>query len=159
MKCKSMFLILVCLLIALESVSAVLAFETLGEVFFTYYLAIIVLNIVFLFLAIRYLYAAAAGVLILALLIVPYQFWLGFRLWQLQNEAAEVVAYVYEQRLAAGEYPADLSGYNFENASLAPHFDYTRIGEDCEFRVRYFVGTPNTSHSYCPAFGWSYYPD
>ena len=158
MKCKSMFLILVCLLIALEFVSAVLAFETLGEVFFTYYLAVIALNIVFLFLAIRYLYAAA-GVLILALLIVPYQFWLGFRLWQLQNEAAEVVAYVYEYRLAAGEYPANLDDYTFENPLLAPYFHYATVVEDCEFYVSYFVGTPNTSHSYCPTFGWSYYPD
>ena len=95
----------------------------------------------------------------LALLIIPYQFWLGFRLWQLQNEAAAIVTHVYEQRLATEEYPATLEGYTFNNPSLTSHFRYQTDGPECEFRVDYHVGTPTTSHSYCPSFGWSYYPD
>lgn len=159
MKGRAIFLILLCVLVALELISAALAFETLGEVFRTYYLAAIALNILFVFLAFRYLRVATAGAVVLALLIIPYQFWLGFRLWQLQNEAAAIVTYVYEQRLATEEYPAALDGYSFSNASLASHFRYQVDASDCEFRIDYHVGTSNTSHSYCPAFGWSYYPD
>ena len=160
MKGKSIFLILLGVLVALELISAALAFETLGEVFRTAYLAAIVLNVVFVFLAFRHLRTATVGVVVLALLIVPYQFWLGYRAWQLQNEAAAVVAHVYEQRLATNEYPATLDGYTFDNASLASHFQYQANGQNnCAFRVDYYVGTPNTSHSYCPSFGWSYYPD
>lgn len=159
MKGRTIFLVLLCVLVALELVSAALAFETLGEVFRTYYLAAVALNILFVFLAFRYLRAATAGAVVLALLIIPYQFWLGFRLWQLQNEAAAIVTHVYEQRLTLQEYPASLDGYTFDNASLASHFRYQTDVQDCEFHVDYYVGTPNTSHSYCPSFGWSYYPD
>lgn len=159
MKNRALFLVLLCVLIALELISATLAFETLGEVFRTYYLATVALNIVFAFLAFRHLRAATAGAVVLALLIVPYQFRLGFRLWQLQNEAAAIVTYVYEQRLATQEYPATLEGYTFDNASLASHVRYQTDIQDCEFYVDYHVGTPTTSHSYCPTLGWSYYPD
>jgi hypothetical protein len=98
-------------------------------------------------------------VILLALAVVPYQFWLSWRLHQLQGEAAAVVAYAYEQKLATGEYPANLAAYAFEDPSLASHFSYTRDSAECAFLVSYYVGTPNTSHSYCPSFGWSYYPD
>lgn len=78
MKGKPIFWILLGVLVALELISAALAFETLGEVFRTAYLAAIVLNVVFVFLAFRHLRTATVGVAVLALLIVPYQFWLGF---------------------------------------------------------------------------------
>lgn len=159
MKTKPCFFILLILFVALELIAAVLAFETMGEVMVALYLWVIGLNLLFVAVSFRYARAATIGATVLMLLLVPYQFWLGHRLWQLQNEAAEVVAYVYEYRLAAGEYPANLDSYTFENAALAPYFRYSTNGEDCEFHVDYFVGLPGTSHSYCPAFGWSYYPD
>lgn len=159
MRNKRCFFILLFLFVALELMAAALAFETLGEVMVLLYLWVIGVNLLLGILSFRYTLIATAGITVLMLLIVPYQVWLGHRLWQLQNEAAEMVAYVYEYRLAAGEYPANLDGYTFEDASLAPYLQYSTVGEDCKFHVSYFVGTPNTSHSYCPAFGWSYYPD
>lgn len=159
MRNKLCFFTLLFLFVTLELIAVALALQTIGEVIAALYLWAIALNFFLVVLAFRYTLAATVGITILMLLLVPYQVWLGRRLWDLQNEAAEVVAYVYEYRLAAGEYPATLDEYTFEDASLGPYFYYSTIGEDCEFYVSYFVGTPNTSHSYCPAFGWSYYPD
>jgi hypothetical protein len=59
---------------------------------------------------------------LLALVIVPYQFWQGYRLWQLQGEAAAVVTHVYEEKLATGEYPESLAGYEFVRPQLASRF-------------------------------------
>lgn len=159
MKCKPILVVLLCIVVCLEIISAILAYETLGEVFRTFYWAAIALNVIFVVLALRHPNAAVIAILGLALLIIPYQFWLATRLWQLQNEAAAIVAFVYQEKLATDVYPASLADYSFQNASLSPHFHYQTGSPQCAFSVEYFVGTPTTSHSYCSSEGWSYYPD
>jgi len=159
MKCRPLFILFLCIVVLLELLSALLAFQTLGEVFRMLYFAAITLNAIFIALAFRYPSTALIGILTLALLIIPYQFWLAGRLWRLQNEAAAIVTYAYEERLRSGEFPASLDNYHFENESVARHFHYQTDLSDCEFFVSYYVGTPTTSHSYCAPKGWSYYPD
>lgn len=159
MKCKPPFILLLCIVILLELLSALLAFQTLGEVFRTLYFAAVVLNAIFIVLAFRYPNTALIGILALALLIVPYQFWLTSRLWCLQNEAAAIVTYAYEEKLQSGEYPTSLDNFHFEDEAIARHFHYQTGLSECEFFVSYYVGTPTTSHEYCAPQGWSYYPD
>ncbi|HQY92455.1 hypothetical protein [Caldilinea sp.] len=158
-QCRSLYSLLLSIIVGLEIVSAFLAFYTLGEVFRTLYFAAIALNVIFIALALRYPNAAVVGIFILALLIIPYQFWLTVRLWHLQNEAAAIVTYAYEEKLASGEYPVSLIDYNFHNEALAPYFRYRTDSPECAFYVDYYVGSPTTSHSYCASQGWSYYPD
>lgn len=159
MRCKPLFILLLCIVLLLELLSALLAFQTLGEVFQTLYFAAIVLNAIFIVLAFRYPNTALIGIVVLALLIIPYQFWLTGRLWRLQNEAAAIVTYAYEEKLRSGEYPTSLDNYRFGSESLARHFRYQINVPECEFSVAYYVGTPTTNHNYCASEGWSYYPD
>jgi hypothetical protein len=158
-QCRLLYSLLLVIFVSLEIISAFLAFQTLGEVFRALYFAAIGLNVIFIVLAFRHPNAALIGVIALALLIVPYQFWLTVRLWQLQNEAAAIVTYVYEDKVENGEYPATLTDYPFRNEALAPHFRYRTDLPDCAFYVDYYVGSPTTSHSYCASQGWGYYPD
>jgi hypothetical protein len=159
MQCRLLYSLLLAIIVSLEIISAFLAFQTMGEVFRILYFAAIALNGIFIVLAFRHPNAAVIGVIGLALLIVPYQFWLTVRLWQLQNEAAAIVTYVYEEKVENGAYPATLTGYHFRNEALAPHFRYRMDSPECAFYVDYYVGSPTTSHSYCASQGWSYYPD
>jgi hypothetical protein len=146
--------------VSVELVCAQLAYETLGEVDRGIYWMVIALNLPLLVLALWRMPAAGVGVLILALIIVPYQVVLADRLWRVQNEAAQIVHYVQQERLANGSYPADLSGYVYRDPDMARYIQaYQLSAERGGFLLTYRVGTVNTSHSYSPRHGWQYYPD
>ncbi len=155
-----LFGLLMLVLIPLELMCAYLAYETIGEVVSVMYFLAVGINLVFIVLAVRNRTLAALGAVVLGLVIIPYQLVLGQRLLRVQAEAARVVSYVYEQRLATGEYPADLSNYEFHDSAMASYVqnyrpDETRGG----FVFAYRVGTETTSHTYSPQDGWSYYAD
>lgn len=107
--------LLALVLIVLEIVSARLAYETMGAVASTLYFLAIGINLVFLLVAIRKPTVAAVGMVLLALAIVPYQFALAQRLWRAQTEAARIVTFAYEQKLATGEYPTNLADYRYHD--------------------------------------------
>jgi hypothetical protein len=155
-----LFGLLMLVLIPIELLCAYLAYETIGEVVSVIYFLAVGINLVFIVLAVRNRTLAALGAVVLGLVIIPYQLVLGQRLIRVQAEAANVVSYVYEQRLASGEYPADLSNYEFHDSAMASYVqsyrpDETRGG----FVLAYRVGTETTSHTYSPQDGWSYYAD
>ena len=102
----------------------------------------------------------AIGVIaLIALIIVPYQFYLGGKLLHLKEEAANITAYLFEERIENGAYPQDLSGYTFTFPQLKNHFRY-QPGSNDQFDLDYYVGTPNTSHYYSSELQkWEYYPD
>ena len=155
------FLFLLGLLVPLEVMCAFLAYETLGEVDSTLYFLAVGINLVFIIMfALKHPVIAATGVVLLGLLIVPYQLVLGHRLLQVEREAAGIVSYAYEQKVKTGEYPADLSGYEFRNRRMKAYIQDYRLDEASgEFAVTYRVGTESTSHWYSPKGGWGYYPD
>jgi hypothetical protein len=147
-------------LVPLEIGCGFLAYETLGEVTSKLYFLAILLNLGFIILAIWHPTLAAVAALVLALMIVPYQYVLRDRLIRVEVEAGRIVAYVYEERLAEGEYPADLSGYEFHDKAMRPYIQTYRPNEEAGgFSLFFRVGTETTSHSYSPAWGWSYYPE
>ena len=148
-------------LIALEAWAAAQAFHTLSEIDSGAYHLAIGLNVLpagWFLLGFRR--AGVLAAVLLAATLVPYQAVLGLRSLRLQAEAGRVVAYVYQYKLETGEYPADLSGYRFADTALKGHYHY---GVDNPywggFIVSYWVGTPCTSHWYCPGQGWRYHPD
>lgn len=147
-------------LVPLEVLCAALAYETLGAVMSRVYLLAVGINLLFILLAFRSRLAAASGVIILALVLIPYQLMLVDRLLRVQAEAARIVAYVYEQRLETGDYPSDLSGYAYKDTEMAQFVqEYRRDEVNGGFRLAYRVGTEWTSHTYTPNDSWGYYPD
>lgn len=149
------------LLIVLEIFCAKLAFETLGEIDSGLLLFLVALNIIPLTLLIlkKHKEVAMGLLLLIALIIIPAQLCLGFKLLYLKEEAANITAFVYEQKFATGNYPNDLSSYTFSFPKLQKHFSY-RKESDQAFKILYFVGTKSTSHFYYSEHKkWSYYPD
>jgi hypothetical protein len=155
------FALLFITLLPLEILCAFLAYETLGEIFSHLYLmGIILLHVPIIVLALRQPVVAAIGIVVLALLIIPYQVMLGHRLMQVQAETTQIVAYLYEQKAETGAYPANLSSYTFGDAALQTYIQRYQPGEMGKtFTVFYRVGTETTSHWYSSETGWGYYPD
>lgn len=154
------FGMLMVVLVPLEVACGLLAYETLGEITSALYLIATGVNLLFVLLAIRHPTAAAAGALILGLLIIPYQAILGDRLVRVQGEAARIVGYAYEERLAEGGFPADLTDYAFHDPAMRPYIQSYRSDETGgRFSLCFRVGTVSTSHCYTPELGWTYYPD
>jgi hypothetical protein len=155
-----LFLLLMIILVPLELLCAALAYHTLGEITSVIYFLIVSLNIVCIALAFYSRLAAGFLAVLLGLAIIPYQLLLGHRFLQLQHEAARIVAYVYEHKVQTGEYPADLTGYEFQDATLQAYIQkYSQDEKSGGFVLYYRVGTESTSHSYSPQHGWGYYPD
>jgi hypothetical protein len=70
------------------------------------------------------------------------------------------VTYAYERRTDAGEYPRDLSDYEFHDPEMEMYIQAYLVQEDgTEFALFYRVGTESTSHHYSSEIGWGYYPD
>jgi len=155
------FVLLLGVLIPLELFCAVLAYETIGEITSSLYvIGVIGLNLLFIMLAFRYRVAAMLGVVVLALLVIPYQVVLGQRLLKVQAEVTHIVSYAYEQRIQSGVFPSDLSGYAFHDTALEVYIQRYQLDQAQEqFTVFYRVGTENTSHWYSSTDGWGYYPD
>jgi hypothetical protein len=155
-----LFVGLLGLLVPLEVFCAYLAFETIGEIVSTLYFLAVGLNLLFIVLAFRSRNLAALGVVLLALVIVPYQLYLGDRLVRVQAEASRIVTYVYVERIDAGEYPTSLANYEFHDPEMERFIQSYRIEkEGSQFSLFYRVGTENTSHYYLSPTGWGYYPD
>jgi hypothetical protein len=155
-----LFVLLLGVLVPLEIFCAYLAYETLGQVVSALYFLAVGINLVFILLAVRSRSLAALGVVALALVIIPYQLLLGQRLVRVQAEAARIVSFAYEQKIATGEYPPDLASYTFYDPEMEKYVqDYQVDASLGGFVVFYRVGTETTSHSYSPRYGWGYYPD
>ena len=153
------FVIILTTAILLERFCAELAFHTIGEVVCVLYYFAIWSNIIpILLYAVDFRKIALVIILAIALLIIPYNLFLGYRFIQLQKEAKSIVEYVYEIKAQTGSYPKDISGYEFKNPQLEKHIQRYDIRGN-EFTLSYYVGTTGTSHWYNSAGGWDYYPD
>lgn len=173
---KVLFLLVFGLLVGLEIFCANLAFETLGEITSGILSLFVALNIIPLILLLKNkITLATIFIIIIALILVPQQLYLGKKLIDLKEEGANIVAYLYEQKIETGNFPSDLSGYTFSFPKLQKHFTYYKeFGwfehpkkSNQAFHLLYFVGTKNTSHFYYSRdqkWGeyiarWAYYPD
>lgn len=147
-------------LLVLEIFCAKLAFETLGEIDSGAYFLLVALNVIPLVLLVLKKTQFAMGlILLIGLLIIPYQLYLGHKLISLKEEAANITAYVYETKFSSPAFPKDLSGYTFSFPKLQKHFNYI-LQSDGTFHLNYYVGTPATSHFYhSDTKKWDYYPD
>lgn len=157
-----LFWLLLATLAGAEIACARVAYWTICEITSRFILfAVIAGNVVVIVFALaRFPRAAGVAAVVLGLLVIPYQLYLGHRLLSVQREADAIVVWAQEQKLKTGRYPADLSGYSWRNPSAKPFIqDYRLPDPSGEFQLLFFVGTRGTSHWYTPSDGWSYYPD
>lgn len=148
-------------LLLLEIFCAQLAFETLNEITSGLYFFIVSMNIlpVILLVLNKHKQVALGIIVLLGIMIVPYQLYLGNKLNMLKEEAANITAYIYEHKINQGSYPKNLNGYIFNFPNLKEHFRYTLESEK-KFIIDYYVGTETTSHFYNSEIKkWKYYPD
>ncbi len=156
----ALFIVLALVAVALEVIAARIVYETLGAVASTLYGTAIAINLIFFLIAFRSRLLAIAGIVLLALAIVPYQFVLAERLWRVQTEATRIIAFAYETRVSGSSYPTSLADYSFYDSSTKPFVKDYRLDDAADgFILCYSVGTESTSHCYSPKDGWTYYPD
>jgi len=107
----------------------------------------------------KYENLAVLVILLIGFIVVPYQLFLGNNLLALKEEAANITAYVYEQKIQTGNYPQNISNYDFAYPNTRKNFNYN-LDTDNQFSLYYYVGTKSTSHFYSSKTRkWGYYPD
>ncbi len=155
-----LLIVLAVTMVGLEFVAARLAYETVGAVASAIYWAAIGANLLFIPIAFRSKLLATVGIVLLGLVLIPYQFVLGERLWRVQLEASRIVAFAYETRISTSSFPTSLVEYVFDDPATEPFIqEYRSDAAGKEFILCYSVGTESTSHCYSPQTGWTYYPD
>jgi hypothetical protein len=77
----------------------------------------------------------------------------------IRAEATRIVAWLEAHRETEGAFPGDLVAFEFRRPWVRAHVSYEGHQERDDFDLRYFVGTPSTSHWYERGEGWAYYPD
>jgi hypothetical protein len=147
-------LILMAVLVPVEYACARLAYHTIGEVISAAYVMLVLANIVPLAFVIPAPRVARVLLILLALLIIPYQLFLGVRWWRVHREAQRIVEHAQNHKAGTGGYPADLSGYVFRDPGVQEFISY-----DGGTNVMYSVGSSGTLHWYDEDEGWLYYPD
>jgi len=152
-------LLVLAILAPLEILAGRLALETLGELDSAFLLLAVGLNLPIALLALWRPLPGALAAIVLGLLLIPEQIFLGRRLVEVQREATAIVTYAYEVRAATGRFPETLDGYTPIDESNLRQIQGYRVLEGGDFIVLYFVGTRYTSHWYSSATGWGYYPD
>lgn len=161
MKLKNTLLgLIIGCLIVLEILLARLAFHTLGEIMSFNYFFLVFLNIIPLIylLCKKRTGFAYTFLVVIALIIIPYQLYLGGKLILLNEEGGNIIAHLYQEKLETGQYPASLSGYQFSYPHLQNDFGYELENEN--FNLFYSVGDKGTSHYFRSINGkWGYYPD
>ncbi len=148
-------------LIVIEIFCAKLAFETLAEITSALYFCIITINIIPIVLLIlnKQKHLSIGVIFLIGFMIIPYQLYLGNKLIALKEEAADISAYLYEQKIDTSLYPKDLSGYIFTFPKLRNNFSYNQESGN-QFTLHYYIGTESTSHFYnSDTKKWGYYPD
>ncbi len=148
-------------LLGLEMWCAYAAFETIGVVTSALYWAVVITaNSMVVAACFLNRPTATALVVLLALLIIPYQCLLMVRHAHVREEAKSIVAFVSETKARTGTFPEDLTSYEFKRPRVSKYIQQYSVGEQHGgFIVTYCVGTEQTSHWYSPKSGWDYYPD
>lgn len=157
---RNWFCRLLAAMVPLEVMAGTMAFHTIGEIDSGLKLALVWLNLISVafYLSKKKVWAIGTAGLLCLMLTSP-QIWLGIRFLQLKSEARSIMYYAAQFNEREGEYPTDLSGYDFSSPSLQKHFTYVSDGKNRGYRIFYYVGTPQTSHWYDSENGWAYYPD
>ena len=153
-----LMLVLFAVLVPAEFGCGLLAYHTLGEILSGLVRLLLLLNLVFLAaFAVGSRRFAIIGILAVAVWIVPYHVTLGLRWWLIHQDATAIVDFAERTRIETGEFPLDLTAYEFRHPSIKRYIQYCHQPQT--FRVSYHIGTTSTSHWYNHGEPWQYYPD
>ena len=152
--------LLLLILFPIEVVALETAWETLGEVRSGFLLiGCIILNSFALFFSFVRFWPSIFLMSFLGIWIIWHQLILVVRLHYVGAEAANIVCWVYTERLKTGMFPDNLNDYNFTYPKYKQYiYDY-KLFDKNHFRLTYYVGVSTTLHGYDSEGGWSYYPD
>ncbi len=153
-------LVLLGILVPLEIGCVVLCYYTVGESASGIVVVGVFLNLGFLLLfALGGRKVSIVLVVLIAILIIPYQALLGGCWWTLHQESTNIIEYATAQRAQTGKCPSDLSQYRFRYPGTKWLIRYRE--NEGDFSVSYHIGSSNTSHDYNgrSAGRWFYYPD
>jgi predicted membrane protein len=152
-----LFAILLSILIGMELLAAWVAFYTLGATYHQYFYLLISFNVAALLLfEVNRKFTAVLFALLLALVIIPVQLYWGYRFLHIQEEAKNVVNYVYSYRLEHHQFPEDLSEYPEKYPDLKKFVVFRPEPDD--FVVSFYVRHRKASHYYRHSGGvhWKY---
>ena len=150
------FVIIAAVVIPFEIACARLTYYTVGEIAsFLAFVLLAVGNLLALALLFVNRNVATAGLLVIALLIIPYDLYLGVKWARGHRESGRVIQYLEAQKAVTGSYPGDLSGYRTKDPSVSVHYR----PDGASYYLYYHIGSTNTAHSYTPDGKWFYYPD
>jgi len=151
-------LMLLAVLVPIEFGCGLLAYHTIGEIAGWQFRLLLLLNLAFLAaFALGSRRFAILCILVLAVGIVPYSVMLGVRWWLIHQDAVAIVDFAERTRIETGEFPVDLTAYEFRHPSIEGYIHYRH--ERQTFQVSYHIGTTSTSHWYDHGEQWQYYPD
>ncbi len=70
-----------------------------------------------------------------------------------------IIEYIYRYQKDKGEFPKNISKYEFKNQKLTGNFSYNQNSKK-SFGLHYYLGTKGTTHFYNHNVKkWEYYPD
>lgn len=149
-------------LLALDCAAAGFAFHTISAVVSGFYFLLIALvHVALLGVALMSRRSALIGAIAIAVLVIPFQLFLGVRWWRVHGEAERIIAYAENHRRETGAYPISLTDYSYRDGytkSFVQDYGLSRRSLS-DYHLSYRIGTPSTSHTYSPRTGWSYYAD
>jgi hypothetical protein len=151
--------ILIAILWPLDIIASMVAFETAGEVA-SYYLIMgcIFINFIGFLCLLLHFWSSVVVMVIFQLMLIGGQIFLAFRMHYVKAEAANIVSWVYSEKVKTGSYPKDLSNYVFLRPEYKKYIqDYG--SSDNNFAILYYITSRNVSHHYDSEEGWGYYPD
>ena len=155
------FIIILISLVSLEIYSIFLSYTNYGWWMPGFVFGLTLLNIIpLLFFIFKKTTIAYFVTCFIALTIVPNQLYQHERHFKLQEEASNVVNYIYEHKIRTGYLPDDIKKYQYRYRELKDQIEYSKY-ENNKFLVSYSVGTNSTTHYYNNSRGnsWEYYDD
>jgi hypothetical protein len=155
-----LFLVGAAVLVPVEFLCVRSALETQGEVMQAALFVVLCGNLLCVPWLWRSPRVALIGLLVVGLLIIPYQVFLLDRLVRLNNEMIRLVDSRLRLRAEGKAIPATLDDFKFSDPKLRKFVWRYGVNDDChEFWLEYFVVQPGITHSYSSDRGWFYYPD
>ena len=92
-----------------------------------------------------------------AAILLPWQASENRKWAQIHEEIVSVIRHVEGEKMATGEFPMSLDGYEFEKKWIDEHVTYAREGDS--FELTYFMDNAGITYWYNEVDGFGYYPD
>ncbi|MEO1209600.1 MAG: hypothetical protein AAFX78_08670 [Cyanobacteria bacterium J06638_20] len=97
------------------------------------------------------------GGILLGALLLPWQTAENRKWAQIHEEVTGIIQFAETEQNTFGDYPDNLSNYDFQRGWTEKHISYSVEGDG--YRLSYFMDNANISYWYHSEEGFGYYPD